>query len=133
MTALLLVLLAGVLVRGHAHQDPCHRRHACPSDQVTDVCGDRGRCDQCPDNQLCLAGKPRAASAPMPAPSSPVPSEGFAQKALILGDFLDKLQNFWAKLLGPQGHPRLTRWKETFALFPTFARCKAEVPMRILV
>jgi phosphatidylserine/phosphatidylglycerophosphate/cardiolipin synthase-like enzyme len=64
-----------------AHQDPCHRLHSCPSDGHTYGCGDRGRCDQCPDNQCCLAGQPRPAAsspststppAPMPAqPSSP--------------------------------------------------------------
>jgi hypothetical protein len=64
-----------------AHQDPCHQQHLCPSDHHTYVCGDRGRCDQCPDNQYCLAGQPRPAAsspsasmppAPMPAqPSSP--------------------------------------------------------------
>jgi hypothetical protein len=28
-----------------AHQDPCHRRQACPSDRQTYVCGDTGRYD----------------------------------------------------------------------------------------
>jgi phosphatidylserine/phosphatidylglycerophosphate/cardiolipin synthase-like enzyme len=55
-----------------AHQDPCHRRHGCPSDRNTYVCGDLGHCEQCPDNPYCLAGKPRAAS-PSPAPTSPSP------------------------------------------------------------
>ena len=50
------------------HQDPCHRLHSCPSDHGTYVCGDKGRCDQCPDNQWCLAGRPRLASWPAPAP-----------------------------------------------------------------
>jgi phosphatidylserine/phosphatidylglycerophosphate/cardiolipin synthase-like enzyme len=59
-----------------AHQDPCHRLHSCPSDHGTYVCGDKGRCDQCPDNQFCLAGKPRLASSPAPAPvpRAPLPS-----------------------------------------------------------
>jgi phosphatidylserine/phosphatidylglycerophosphate/cardiolipin synthase-like enzyme len=57
-----------------AHQDSCHRLHSCPSDHNTYVCGDKGRCDQCPDNQWCLAGKPRLAVSPAPAPVPPAPS-----------------------------------------------------------
>jgi PLD-like domain len=68
----LVVLLVG---RGSlsldAHQAPCHRLYSCPSDHGTYVCGDKGRCDQCPDNQYCLAGKPRMASAPTSAPAQP--------------------------------------------------------------
>jgi hypothetical protein len=41
-----------------AHQDACHRLHTCPSDRNSYICGDKGRCDQCPDNQFCLARKP---------------------------------------------------------------------------
>jgi phosphatidylserine/phosphatidylglycerophosphate/cardiolipin synthase-like enzyme len=68
-----LVLLGAWIVISHAHQDPCHRLHSCPSDHNTYVCGDKGRCDQCPDNQYCLANKPRLApsSTPAPAPRSP--------------------------------------------------------------
>ena len=66
-----LLLLGAWIVATHAHQDPCHR-HACPSDH-TYVCGDKGRCDQCPDNQYCLAGKPRLASSPTPTPAPPAP------------------------------------------------------------
>ena len=57
-----------------AHQDPCHRLHSCPSDHNSYVCGDKGRCDQCPDNQYCLAGKPRMASTPSPTPAPPAPA-----------------------------------------------------------
>jgi hypothetical protein len=49
-----------------AHQDPCHRLHVCSSDHNTYVCGDKGRCDQCPDYPYCLADKPRVASSPAP-------------------------------------------------------------------
>ena len=49
-----------------AHQDPCHRLHVCSSDHNTYVCGDKGRCDQCPDYPYCLADKPRVASSPTP-------------------------------------------------------------------
>jgi hypothetical protein len=62
--------------RSEAHQDPCHRLHSCPSDHNTYVCGDTGRCDQCPDNLYCLAGKPRVAASPAPAPTPPAPIPG---------------------------------------------------------
>jgi phosphatidylserine/phosphatidylglycerophosphate/cardiolipin synthase-like enzyme len=66
-----LLRLGAWIVATHAHQDPCHRRHACPSDRQTYVCGDKGRCDQCPDNQYGLAGKPRLTSSSTPAPAPP--------------------------------------------------------------
>ena len=79
MPLLLVLLLSGGSATLHAHQDPCHLRHSCPSDHQTYVCGDTGRCNQCPDNQFCLANKPRVAASPTPAPvllspSSPQPS-----------------------------------------------------------
>jgi phosphatidylserine/phosphatidylglycerophosphate/cardiolipin synthase-like enzyme len=74
MVWLLIVLLSGGTVPLHAHQDPCHQRHSCPSDRHTYVCGDKGRCDQCPDNQYCLGGKPRVASSPSSTPAPPIPS-----------------------------------------------------------
>jgi hypothetical protein len=70
---LIVVLVGSWRLPGAAHQDPCHRLHSCPSDHGTHVCGDKGRCDQCPDNQYCLAGKPRVASSPTPAPAPPAP------------------------------------------------------------
>jgi phosphatidylserine/phosphatidylglycerophosphate/cardiolipin synthase-like enzyme len=73
---LCIIMVGGWMMPIEAHQDPCHRHHSCPSDHGTYVCGDKGRCDQCPDNQYCLARTPRPASVlpPAPAPSSPVPS-----------------------------------------------------------
>jgi phosphatidylserine/phosphatidylglycerophosphate/cardiolipin synthase-like enzyme len=59
-----------------AHKDPCHQWHACPSDTGSYVCGDKGRCDQCPDNQYCLAGKVRVAASSSPAPTEPTPLPG---------------------------------------------------------
>jgi phosphatidylserine/phosphatidylglycerophosphate/cardiolipin synthase-like enzyme len=59
---LVQLALGGGGVVSHAHQDPCHRLPSCPSDRGSYVCGDKGRCDQCPDNQYCLAGKPRVAA-----------------------------------------------------------------------
>jgi phosphatidylserine/phosphatidylglycerophosphate/cardiolipin synthase-like enzyme len=71
ISALFLVVLAGIILVAYAHQDPCHRLHSCPSDHKTYVCGDKGRCDQCPDNPLSLAGKLRLSSSPAPAPAPP--------------------------------------------------------------
>jgi hypothetical protein len=68
----LVVLLVGVGSASlDAHQNPCHRWHACPSDSHAYVCGDQGRCDHCPDNQYCLAGKLRMASSPTAGPTQP--------------------------------------------------------------
>ena len=70
------MMLVGLWLMGwmpalHAHQDACHRLHSCPSDHNTYACGDKGRCEQCPDNRFCLAGKPRLAASPAPAPVPP--------------------------------------------------------------
>jgi phosphatidylserine/phosphatidylglycerophosphate/cardiolipin synthase-like enzyme len=70
-----LTLLISGIRQSDAHQDPCHRLHSCPSDHNTYVCGDKGRCDQCSDNQFCLAGKPRLAASPAPAPSAPTATQ----------------------------------------------------------
>jgi phosphatidylserine/phosphatidylglycerophosphate/cardiolipin synthase-like enzyme len=74
---LMIGFLGGWLALVSAHQDPCHRRHSCPSDGHTYVCGDRGRCDQCPDNPYCLAGQPRpsASSPTAPTPAIPMPGQ----------------------------------------------------------
>jgi hypothetical protein len=69
MPWLMCVLVGCWVVALEAHQDPCHRLHSCPSDHRTYVCGDKGRCEQCPDNQFCLAGKPRIAASPSPSPA----------------------------------------------------------------
>jgi phosphatidylserine/phosphatidylglycerophosphate/cardiolipin synthase-like enzyme len=66
-----LNLLTGGIGDSAAHQDPCHRLHSCPSDRGSYVCGDKGRCEQCPDNQYCLAGRPRAAGSPGTTPTPP--------------------------------------------------------------
>jgi len=44
-----LTLFAAGHRPGEAHQDPCHRRHSCPSDHPMYICGDQGCCAQCPD------------------------------------------------------------------------------------
>jgi hypothetical protein len=74
MALLLVILLSGGSATLQAHQDPCHRLHSCPSDHGTYACGDTGRCNQCPDNAYCLAGKPRMAASPTPAPVPPAPT-----------------------------------------------------------
>ena len=61
---MMLLILAALGLASHAHQDPCHRLHSCPSDHGTYVCGDKGRCDQCPDNEFCLNGAPRSVAQP---------------------------------------------------------------------
>ena len=76
MGALFLVVLTGLSLGVQAHQDPCHRLHSCPSDGSSYVCGDKGRCDQCPDNPSCLAGKPRPAASSPTAPTPPTPMPG---------------------------------------------------------
>ena len=74
MIAFILVVLSGMILSTTAHQEPCHRLHRCPSDTSSYICGDKGRCDQCPDNQSCLAGKPRPASSASPTPVQSAPS-----------------------------------------------------------
>jgi len=65
----------------HAHQDPCHRHHSCPPDPAPYICGDKGHCDQCPDNEFCLAGQPRT-SAQQPSPPA-IPSPAQIQTATV--------------------------------------------------
>jgi phosphatidylserine/phosphatidylglycerophosphate/cardiolipin synthase-like enzyme len=74
MALLVILLLNGGSATLHAHQDPCHRRHSCPSDHQTYVCGDTGRCDQCPDNHFCRTSKPRLAASRGPTPVPPAPT-----------------------------------------------------------
>jgi hypothetical protein len=62
MIIFVMILLGMGIETTSPHQDPCHRLHSCLSDHGTYVCGDKGRCDQCPDNQYCLSGKPRPAA-----------------------------------------------------------------------
>ena len=64
----------------HAHQHPCHRLHSCPPDPAPYICGDKGRCDQCPDNEFCLAGKPH--TPPQPSPPA-IPSPAQIQTAIV--------------------------------------------------
>jgi len=87
---LLIGFLGGWLALVSAHQDPCHRLHRCPSDHNTYVCGDQGRCDQCPDNEYCLQGKPRAAvqQPTRPAPALPTYSQTVLVKRVIDGNTL---------------------------------------------
>jgi len=83
---LMVVLVGSWQLPGAAHQDPCHRLHRCPSDHNTYVCGDKGRCDQCPDNEYCLGGKPRVASSltTVPAPLLPSPSTTTTSSAVTV-------------------------------------------------
>jgi hypothetical protein len=74
MGALFLVGLVGLILDAHAHQDPYHRPHRCPSDHKTYICGDKRRYGQCPGNPYCLAGKPRMASSTNPALAPALPA-----------------------------------------------------------
>jgi phosphatidylserine/phosphatidylglycerophosphate/cardiolipin synthase-like enzyme len=74
--ALIFMLICSWGAWSIAHQDPCHRLHACPSDHGTYVCGDLGHCDQCPDTPYCQGGRPTPTTQqtlpPTPPPSSRV-------------------------------------------------------------
>jgi hypothetical protein len=80
MAVRVVILLSGGRATIHAHQDSCPRLHSCPSGGHTDVCGDQGRCEHCPDTPYCLAGQPRpAASSPAaPTPATPMPNQPLA-------------------------------------------------------
>ncbi len=68
----LLTLLLGLFASpSDAHRSGCDRWHSCPSDRGSYVCGDLGHCSQCSDNQFCLNGQPRLATAAGPAVLSP--------------------------------------------------------------
>jgi hypothetical protein len=70
---IMLLTLTDWAVVSPAHQDPCHRLHSCPSAHGSYGCGDKGRCDQRPDNPYGLAGKSRMSSSSPPAPAPPAP------------------------------------------------------------
>ena len=40
-----------------AHRDGCHSHHSCPSDSGSYICGDKGYCSECPDNEYCFDGE----------------------------------------------------------------------------
>jgi phosphatidylserine/phosphatidylglycerophosphate/cardiolipin synthase-like enzyme len=71
---IVVLWLMGWMPAARTHQDPCYRLHGCPSDYHSYICGDTGRCDQCPDNQYCLTSRPRLAASPTPAPIQPAPA-----------------------------------------------------------
>ncbi len=41
----------------HAGSAVCKRMHSCPPDDGSYICGDKGYCSSCPDNQHCSGGK----------------------------------------------------------------------------
>jgi hypothetical protein len=73
MTVVVLWLL-GWAAAATAHRSGCHRWHSCPSDHDTYTCGDLGYCSQCPDNEYCQAGKPKATTKPPVKPDTPTPA-----------------------------------------------------------
>jgi endonuclease YncB( thermonuclease family) len=86
----------------HAHQDPCHRLHSCPSDHHTYVCGDKGRCDQCLDNEFCLGRAPRAAAQKPthPTPTPPAQIQTVLVKRVIDGDTLELSTGEKVRMIG---------------------------------
>ena len=60
VVALIVILAIVSIGSAFARRSGCHRWHSCPSDRGTYVCGDLGHCSQCPDNDYCERGKPRA-------------------------------------------------------------------------
>jgi endonuclease YncB( thermonuclease family) len=102
MIAFILVAFAGVVLSAHAHQDPYHRLHSCPSDHNTYVCGDKGRCDQCPDHEYCLQGKPRSAlqQPRYPTPAPPAQSQTVLVKRVIDGDTLELSTGEKVRMIG---------------------------------
>ena len=45
-------------IESDAHRDGCHSHHSCPSDSGSYVCGDKGYCSECFDNEYCFDGEP---------------------------------------------------------------------------
>jgi len=43
-----------------AHRSGCHSWYSCPSDTGSYVCGSKGYCSNCPDNDYCLGGEPKS-------------------------------------------------------------------------
>jgi Staphylococcal nuclease homologue len=99
---LAFVLLCFWLRVASAHQDPCHRLHSCPSDHHTYVCGDKGWCDQCPDNEFCLGRQPRMATPSPTHPTSPpaAQSQMVEVTRVIDGDTLELSTGETVRLIG---------------------------------
>lgn len=73
VVALIAILLSLAVPVGsaEAHRSGCHRWHSCPSDTGSYVCGDLGHCSQCPDNEYCQGGQPRAQLRQPTPPAAP--------------------------------------------------------------
>jgi hypothetical protein len=70
-----------------AHRSGCHRWHSCPSDTGSYICGDTGRCFECPDNQYCEAAQPRRTSTEeQQRPGQPRPGAPPASKTTCPAD-----------------------------------------------
>ena len=64
-----------------AHRSGCHSWHSCPSDSGTYICGDKGYCSGCPDNQYCKSQQYSPAPIPAPKTITPIPTVS----AVIIG------------------------------------------------
>ncbi len=60
IVGLIFILIFYLTPSADAHRSGCHRWHSCPSDNGGYICGDRGKCSQCSDNEYCEKGKPRS-------------------------------------------------------------------------
>ncbi len=73
-----------------AHRSGCHRWHSCPSDSGSYVCGDTGRCSECPENQYCESGHPRQRNVDPPEPKKQTqPTQASPKKSQTEEIFLD--------------------------------------------
>jgi endonuclease YncB( thermonuclease family) len=98
----MVILVGSWLLPGAGPQGRCHRLHSCPSDHGSYTCGDLWRCDQCPDNQYCLAGRPRPASHPSVTPPKPAVPQAHIVKVqrVIDGDTLELNNGADVRLIG---------------------------------
>jgi endonuclease YncB( thermonuclease family) len=106
LMALLTLLIGGWVTGIDAHRSGCHRWHSCPADHGTYTCGDLGSCAQCPDNQFCQSGQPRASAKPPtasqpPSPSpNPTPAPAVKVTRVIDGDTLQLSTGEKVRLIG---------------------------------
>jgi endonuclease YncB( thermonuclease family) len=106
LMALLTSLIGGWVTGIDAHRSGCHRWHSCPAGHGTYTCGDLGSCAQCPDNQFCQSGQPRASATPPtasqpPSPSpNPTPAPAVKVTRVIDGDTLQLSRGEKVRLIG---------------------------------
>jgi micrococcal nuclease len=107
ITVLLVALVGSGIATIDAHRSGCHRWHSCPADHGTYTCGDLGSCSQCPDNEYCRGGNPRAAAqqpkkltAPPAAQTPDAQLQMIVVKRVIDGDTLALTTGEKVRLIG---------------------------------